>query len=391
MSTIVLKFGGTSVATTDLIESAANIVKSEYDKGNNIVVVVSAMSGATNQLIEHVDKINYNDDSEYDVVVSSGEQVTAGLMSLALKKIGLPSRSWLGWQVPIITRGSHRNSFIDKVIPDKIINDFENKKIAVVAGFQGISNEGRITTIGRGGSDNTAVFIASAIKAERCDIYTDVDGVYTSDPRMTENVRRLDKISYEEMIEMASQGAKVLQTASVESAMSNDVDVYVRSTFSPSDKGTLISNDVNNENDRAVTGVAYSKDEAKITLIDVEDKPGVAAEIFNKLAENSVNVDMIVQNNFIERKILRKQGVKTGNLIDFNLIFDTNFLKTLNYIMSSFTKEKASPFLSEIFGKTNIYRVFFGGQVRTLVGRCFFLISEKLIPNSHLNSFIFSL
>ena len=214
MSTIVLKFGGTSVATTDLIESAANIVKSEYDKGNNIVVVVSAMSGATNQLIEHVDKINYNDDSEYDVVVSSGEQVTAGLMSLALKKIGLPSRSWLGWQVPIITRGSHRNSFIDKVIPDKIINDFENKKIAVVAGFQGISNEGRITTIGRGGSDNTAVFIASAIKAERCDIYTDVDGVYTSDPRMTENVRRLDKISYEEMIEMASQGAKVLQTAS---------------------------------------------------------------------------------------------------------------------------------------------------------------------------------
>ena len=179
MSTIVLKFGGTSVATTDLIESAANIVKSEYDKGNNIVVVVSAMSGATNRLIEHVDKINYNDDSEYDVVVSSGEQVTAGLMSLALKKIGLPSRSWLGWQVPIITRGSHRNSFIDKVIPDKIINDFENKKIAVVAGFQGISNEGRITTIGRGGSDNTAVFIASAIKAERCDIYTDVDGVYT--------------------------------------------------------------------------------------------------------------------------------------------------------------------------------------------------------------------
>ena len=303
MSTIVLKFGGTSVATTDLIESAANIVKSEYDKGNNIVVVVSAMSGATNQLIEHVDKINYNDDSEYDVVVSSGEQVTAGLMSLALKKIGLPSRSWLGWQVPIITRGSHRNSFIDKVIPDKIINDFENKKIAVVAGFQGISNEGRITTIGRGGSDNTAVFIASAIKAERCDIYTDVDGVYTSDPRMTENVRRLDKISYEEMIEMASQGAKVLQTASVESAMSNDVDVYVRSTFSPSDKGTLISNDVNNENDRAVTGVAYSKDEAKITLIDVEDKPGVAAEIFNKIEENSVNVDMIVQNNFIERKM----------------------------------------------------------------------------------------
>ena len=303
MSTIVLKFGGTSVATTDLIESAANIVQSEYDKGNNIVVVVSAMSGATNQLIEHVDKINYNDDSEYDVVVSSGEQVTAGLMSLALKKVGLPSRSWLGWQIPIITRGSHRNSFIDKIIPDKIIDDFKEKKIAVVAGFQGISNEGRITTIGRGGSDNTAVFLASALKAERCDIYTDVDGVYTSDPKMTDKVRRLSKISYEEMIEMASQGAKVLQTASVESAMSNDVDVYVRSTFNPKDKGTLISNDVINDAGRAVTGVAYSKDEAKITLIDVEDKPGVAAEIFNSLALRSVNVDMIVQNNFVDRKM----------------------------------------------------------------------------------------
>ena len=302
MSTLVLKFGGTSVATTKLIESAAKIVKSEYDKNNNIVVVVSAMSGTTNSLIDHVNSIDFNDDSEYDLVVSSGEQITAGLMSLALKKLNVPARSWLGWQIPIITRGQHRNAFIDKIVPDGIVNDFKEKKVAVVAGFQGISSEGRITTIGRGGSDNTAVFLAAAVTAERCDIYTDVDGVYTSDPKMTDKVRRLDKISYEEMIEMASQGAKVLQTTSVESAMNHDVNVNVRSTFNPSDEGTQISNDVSNET-RAVTGVAYSKDEAKITIIDVEDKPGVAAEIFKELASSSVNVDMIVQNNFIERKM----------------------------------------------------------------------------------------
>ena len=302
MSTLVLKFGGTSVATTKLIESAAKIVKSEYDKNNNIIVVVSAMSGTTNSLIDHVNSIDFNDDSEYDLVVSSGEQITAGLMSLALKKLNVPARSWLGWQIPIITRGQHRNAFIDKIVPDGIVNDFKEKKVAVVAGFQGISSEGRITTIGRGGSDNTAVFLAAAVGAERCDIYTDVDGVYTSDPKMTDKVRRLDKISYEEMIEMASQGAKVLQTSSVESAMNHDVNVNVRSTFNPSDEGTQISNDLSNET-RAVTGVAYSKDEAKITIIDVEDKPGVAAEIFKELASSSVNVDMIVQNNFIERKM----------------------------------------------------------------------------------------
>ena len=302
MSILVLKFGGTSVASVELIESAAKIVKSEYEAGNNLVVVVSAMSGATNILIDHVNKINYDDDSEYDVVVSSGEQVTAGLMSICLNKLGVPSRSWMGWQIPIITSDSHRNAVIKRVIPDAILKNFDDKKVAVVAGFQGISSDGRITTIGRGGSDNTAVYIAAALNAERCDIYTDVDGVYTSDPKMTKNVKRLDKVSYEEMIEMASQGAKVLQTASVESAMKHDVDVNVRSTFSPSDMGTKISNDIESGN-QAVTGVAYSKDEAKITLIDVEDKPGVAAEIFNKLAESSVNVDMIVQNNFIERRM----------------------------------------------------------------------------------------
>ena len=302
MSILVLKFGGTSVASVELIESAAEIVKSEYEAGNDLVVVVSAMSGATNVLIDHVNKINYDEDSEYDVVVSSGEQVTAGLMSICLNKLGVPSRSWMGWQIPIITSDSHRNAIIKRVVPDAILKNFDDRKVAVVAGFQGISSDGRITTIGRGGSDNTAVYIAAALNAERCDIYTDVDGVYTSDPKMTKNVKRLDKVSYEEMIEMASQGAKVLQTASVESAMKHDVDVNVRSTFNPKDMGTKISNDIESDN-QAVTGVAYSKDEAKITLIDVEDKPGVAAEIFNKLAESSVNVDMIVQNNFIERKM----------------------------------------------------------------------------------------
>ena len=303
MSTIVLKFGGTSVATTDLIKSAASIVKKEYDAGNNLAVVVSAMAGTTNTLINLVKEINSSVDSEYDVVVSSGEQVTAGLMSMALNQLGIPSRSWLGWQLPIITSGPHRNSLIEKINVEKILKDFEGKKVAVLAGFQGLSVEGRITTIGRGGSDNTAVFLASALNADRCDIYTDVDGVYTSDPKITSKVKKLNKVSYEEMIEMASQGAKVLQTASVESAMSKNVNVQVRSTFKPNEEGTEISIDGEGEILRAVTGVAYSKDEAKITIIDLVDEPGIAAKIFNKLSDDSINVDMIVQNNFIERKM----------------------------------------------------------------------------------------
>ena len=303
MSTIVLKFGGTSVATTDLIKSAASIVKKEYDAGNNLAVVVSAMAGTTNTLINLVKEINSSVDSEYDVVVSSGEQVTAGLMSMALNQLGIPSRSWLGWQLPIITSGPHRNSLIEKINVEKILKDFEGKKVAVLAGFQGLSVEGKITTIGRGGSDNTAVFLASALNADRCDIYTDVDGVYTSDPKITSKVKKLNKVSYEEMIEMASQGAKVLQTASVESAMSKNVNVQVRSTFKPNEEGTEISIDGEGEILRAVTGVAYSKDEAKITIIDLVDEPGIAAKIFNKLSDDSINVDMIVQNNFIERKM----------------------------------------------------------------------------------------
>ena len=303
MSTIVLKFGGTSVATTDLIKSAAGIVKQEYDAGNNVAVVVSAMAGATNSLIDYVKEINANLDPEYDVVVSSGEQVTSGLMSMALNEIGVPSRSWQGWQLPILTSGPHRNSVIEKIYPEKIIEGFKEKQVAVLAGFQGLSVNDRITTIGRGGSDNTAVFLASALNADRCDIYTDVDGVYTSDPKITSKVKKLNKVSYEEMIEMASQGAKVLQTASVESAMSKNVNVQVRSTFKPNEEGTEISIDGEGEILRAVTGVAYSKDEAKITIIDLVDEPGIAAKIFKALSDDSINVDMIVQNNFIERKM----------------------------------------------------------------------------------------
>jgi aspartate kinase len=303
MSTIVLKFGGTSVATTDLIKSAASIVKKEYDAGNNLAVVVSAMAGTTNSLIDYVKEINTSYDSEYDVVVSSGEQITSGLMSMALNEIGVPSRSWLGWQLPILTAGPHRNSVIEKINPDKILEGFKEKQVAVLAGFQGLSVNDRITTIGRGGSDNTAVFLASALNADRCDIYTDVDGVYTSDPKITSKVKKLNKVSYEEMIEMASQGAKVLQTASVESAMSKNVNVQVRSTFKPNEQGTEISIDGESEILRAVTGVAYSKDEAKITIIDLIDEPGIAAKVFKALSDDSINVDMIVQNNFIERKM----------------------------------------------------------------------------------------
>ena len=307
MSILVLKFGGTSVGSVDLIKSAAQIIKKEYDLGHNIAVVVSAMSGTTNKLIENINLINSEnknaqDDAEYDAIVASGEQITSGLMALALKDLNIDARSWLGWQLPIYTTGNHRHSVISKIEDEKIINGFKNRQVAVVAGFQGVGSDGRITTIGRGGSDNTAVFLASALNAERCDIYTDVNGVYTTDPRMADNVKRLNKISYEEMIEMSSQGAKVLQTSSVESAINHNVKVQVRSTFHPDDMGTVISDEVMNNESKAVSGVTYSKDEAKITVIGLVDQPGIAATIFNALSNKSINVDMIVQNNFIERK-----------------------------------------------------------------------------------------
>ena len=296
MARIVQKFGGTSVADLDRIRNAAGRVKAEVDRGNHVAVVVSAMAGVTNHLVELVSEAGVlHDTREYDTVVSSGEQVTAGLMALCLQELGISARSWLGWQVPIHTDDVHGKARITGIEPERILARFENGQVAVVAGFQGISPQGRIATLGRGGSDTTAVALAAALAAERCDIFTDVDGVYTSDPRIVTRARKLDKITYEEMLEMASLGAKVLQTRSVELAMNTGVRVQVLSSFEEL-PGTLVVDEDEIVEKQVVSGIAYSRDEAKITLAQVADRPGVAAGIFGPLADASINVDMIVQN-----------------------------------------------------------------------------------------------
>lgn len=300
MPTLVMKFGGTSVANLDRIARAAKRVSLEVAKGYDVIVIVSAMSGKTNELVGWVNETSpLHDAREYDAVVSSGENVTAGLMALRLQEMDIPARSWQGWQVPVKTTSAHSSARIEEIPTDNIIAKFgEGMRVAVVAGFQGVSPEGRITTLGRGGSDTTAVAFAAAFGAERCDIYTDVDGVYTTDPRITEKARKLDKISFEEMLELASLGAKVLQTRSVELAMRFKVRLRVLSSFEePSDEaGTLVCDEEDIMEQNAVAGVAYSRDEAKMTLISVADRPGIAAAIFGPLAEAGVNVDMIVQN-----------------------------------------------------------------------------------------------
>ena len=295
MSTIVLKFGGTSVGTTDLISSAAKIIQKEYEEGHNVAVVVSAMSGATNGLIEHVNSIGQENEAEYDVVVSSGEQVTAGLMSLALNKLGIPARSWLGWQLPILTEGDHKSAMITKIVSDKIEIEFKKKRVAVLAGFQGISNDNRITTIGRGGSDNTAVFLASSLNADRCDIYTDVDGVYSTDPNLEPKAKKINKLAFEEMLEMSSTGAKVLHTRSVELAMKNNLTLQVLSSITKQ-SGTFVVDENKLIEKEIVSGVSFSNNESKLTLSGIADKPGISATIFGLLANNNINVDMIVQN-----------------------------------------------------------------------------------------------
>ena len=296
MSRIVQKFGGTSVADLDHIRNAALRVKVEVDKGNEVAVVVSAMAGVTNQMVDYVSEASaLHDTREYDVVVSSGEQVTAGLLSLCLQELGVAARSWLGWQVPIQTDDVHGRARITDVGKSRIVERFAEGQVAVVAGFQGVTPQGRVATLGRGGSDTTAVALAAALDAERCDIFTDVDGVYTSDPRIVTKAHKLDKITYEEMLEMASLGAKVLQTRSVELAMNEGVRIQVRSSFADT-PGTLVVDEDEIVEKQVVSGIAYSRDEAKITLVKVEDKPGVAAGIFGPLAEASINVDMIVQN-----------------------------------------------------------------------------------------------
>ncbi len=306
MSLLVLKFGGTSVADIESIERVADKIAKEVKLGHKLAVVVSAMSGVTNQLIGYCSEIDpLFDDKEHDAVVSSGEQVTAGLLAIALQKRGLKARSWLGWQIPFVTSNAHRKARIEEIESEEFKEDVLSGEIAVVAGFQGITNN-RITTLGRGGSDTTAVALAASLNADRCDIYTDVDGVYTADPRIVHGAQKIDNISYEEMIELASIGAKVLQTRSVAMAMKRNVPVQVLSSFDDvlgSDlPGTLLVNEENVVEQEVVRGVTYSADEAKVVIRGVTDTPGVASKIFTPLAEANINIDMIVQNISSENK-----------------------------------------------------------------------------------------
>ena len=296
MVRIVHKYGGTSVADPTRIKAVAQRVKRAVDAGDQVAVVVSAMSGVTNSLVGYVGDISVLFDArEYDVIVSSGEQVTAGLLALALQDAGVDARSWLGWQVPITTDDAHSKARIADIDKTELEKRMGRGEVPVIAGFQGIGPRNRITTLGRGGSDTSAVAVAAALNADRCDIFTDVDGVYTSDPRIVTKARKLTKITYEEMLEMASLGAKVLQTRSVELAMTQGVRLQVLSSFSD-EPGTLVVNEDELLEKEVVSGITYSRDEAKITLLGVADRPGVAAATFGPLAEASVNVDMIVQN-----------------------------------------------------------------------------------------------
>jgi aspartate kinase len=296
MARIVMKFGGTSVGDIDRIKNVARRVKAEAEAGNEVAVVVSAMSGQANKLVDYCSQISpLYDAREYDAVVSTGEQVTIGLLAMALQELGVNARSWMGWQLPIRTDGAHAKARISEIETETILDRMSQGQVAVVAGFQGLGPDNRVTTLGRGGSDTSAVALAAALKADICDIYTDVDGVYTTDPRIVTKARKLDKITYEEMLESASLGAKVLQVRSVEMAMKHSVRLQVRSSFSDA-PGTLICDEDEIVEKELVSGIAYSRDEAKITLVKVPDRPGVAASIFGPLTDANVNVDMIVQN-----------------------------------------------------------------------------------------------
>lgn len=301
MARLVVKFGGTSVANLDRILNAASKVVREIKAGHQVAVVVSAMSGVTNQLVDYCKGMSPEfNRAEYDAVVSSGENVTAGLMAVALNALGIHAQSYQGWQIPLISDNAHGTARIERIEPDRLVANLNSGIVPVIAGFQGVTPTGRITTLGRGGSDTSAVAIAAAVKADRCDIYTDVDGVYTTDPRMTDRARKLARITCEEMLEMASLGAKVLQTRSVEMAMQHGVNVQVLSSFAPEVgselPGTLLTEEDKDVENKPVTGIAYSRDDVQITLRGVPDRPGVAGGIFGPLAEANINVDMIVQN-----------------------------------------------------------------------------------------------
>ncbi|HEX3945386.1 MAG TPA: aspartate kinase [Rhizomicrobium sp.] len=297
MGKIVMKFGGTSVADLDRIRHVAGLVKREVERGHQVAVVVSAMAGETNKLIAWTRELApLHNPQEADAVLATGEQVTAGLLAVALSASGINARSWMGWQVPIRTNAMHGSARIERIDPKLLNERLADGEVAVVAGFQGVAADNRISTLGRGGSDTSAVAVAAAVQADRCDIYTDVDGVYTTDPRIVSKARRMERIAFEEMLEMASLGAKVLQTRSVEIAMLHRVPIRVLSTFEPDGAGTLVCDEEDIVEKKPVTGIAYSRDEAKITLHRIPDKPGVAAAIFGPLADAGVNVDMIVQN-----------------------------------------------------------------------------------------------
>ncbi len=304
MARIVMKFGGTSVADLDRIRSVAARVARQVERGDEVAVVVSAMSGVTNQLVGYCQALSpLHDAREYDAVVSTGEQVTSGLLAIALQDLGIEARSWQGWQIPLRTDDAHGKARIESVAGDTLVARMRAGQVPILAGFQGVGPNGRVTTLGRGGSDTSAVALAAAVGAERCDIYTDVDGIYTTDPRIVARARKLDKITYEEMLELASVGAKVLQTRSVELAMKQRVRVQVLSSFAgpgPREEGDLPGTLVVDEDEiveqQIVAGIAYSRDEAKITVRRVPDRPGVAAAVFGPLAEANVNVDMIVQS-----------------------------------------------------------------------------------------------
>ena len=328
MSIIVMKFGGTSVADIKCIKNVAQKVVNQYKKNKKIVVVVSAMSGATDNLVNLTNQISEKRNlKEYDVVVSSGEQVTAGLLAMAIADLNVKSRSLMGWQIPIITDNTHYKAIIDNILNTNILSLLKNDEIVVIPGFQGVTTENRISTLGRGGSDTSAVAIAASIKAERCDIYTDVDGIYTADPRMVPKAKKLKKISYEEMLEMASQGAKVLQTRSVALAMKNKLKINVLSSFE--DKvGTLVVDEEEIMEKNIVSGIAFSLEEAKLTVVGLPDKPGQASKLFSSLGERAINVDMIVQSSSADR-----------NATDLSFTVPKSELKESLKIMTSIQKD----------------------------------------------------
>ena len=302
MKRIVIKFGGTSVGSIEKIINSAKIIKKRHEEGNEIIVVVSAMSGTTNDLINRSKQISDNfNKSELDVLMSSGEQISSSLLAGAVIELGMKARSWLGWQIPIVTNDNHVSSQIKQIKTDEILNFISQKGVAVIAGFQGISKKNRITTLGRGGSDLSAVAIAKFFKTDSCEIYTDVDGVLTTDPSINEKAKKIDKISYEEMLEMSSLGAKVMQPAAVQTAMTNNIPVHVRSAFSGK-FGTKIISEGDIDNKKVVTGIAYSKKNAKVSIVGVVDKPGVAADVFEPIGKNNINIDMVIQNTSLDGK-----------------------------------------------------------------------------------------